>query len=92
LKRVPFVYAQVRRTSSITSPTTFTTYFAESAGVRSLGWGESPALSGKFYAVRVNCLDGVDIDVLVDAPITHFDGAKDNDDSPPAEMTRDTQR
>ena len=60
--------------------------FCKNCGVRSFGWGENPDLGGKFYAVRVNCLDGVDVDELVDAPITYFDGANDNYDSPPAEI------
>jgi hypothetical protein len=58
--------------------------FCRKCGVRSFGWGESPELGGKFYAVRVNCLDGVDIDELVKAPITYYDGAHDKYDSPPA--------
>ena len=60
--------------------------FCRNCGVRSFGWGENPGLGGKFYAVRVNCLDGVDVDELVNAPITYFDGAHDNYDSPPAEI------
>ena len=60
--------------------------FCKNCGVRSFGWGENPDLGGKFYAVRVNCLDGVDVDELVDVPITYFDGANDNYDSPPAEI------
>ena len=60
--------------------------FCRKCGVRSFGWGESPELGGKFYAVRVNCLDGVDIDELVKAPITYYDGVHDKYDSPPAEI------
>jgi hypothetical protein len=60
--------------------------FCRKCWVRSFGWGESPELGGKFYAVRVNCLDGVDIDALVNAPITYYDGAHDKYDSPPAEI------
>ena len=59
--------------------------FCKHCGVRSFAWGENPALGGKFYAVRVNCLDGVDIDELVNAPVT-FDGANDAYDSAPAEI------
>ena len=57
--------------------------FCRKCGVRSFGWGESPELGGKFYAVRVNCLYGVDIDELVKAPITYYDGAHDKYDSRP---------
>jgi hypothetical protein len=60
--------------------------FCPNCRVRSFGWGESPDLGGKFYAVRVNCLDGVNVDELVDAPITYFDGTNDHYDSPPAEI------
>ena len=60
--------------------------FCRNCGVRSFGWGENPGLGGKFYAVRVNCLDGVDVDELVNAQITYYDGAIDNYDSPPAEI------
>jgi hypothetical protein len=60
--------------------------FCKHCGVRSFGWGENAGLGGKFYAVRVNCLDGVDIDELVNAPVTYFDGANDNYDSAPAEI------
>ena len=41
--------------------------FCKNCGVRSFGWGENSDLGGKFYAVRVNCLDGVDVDELVNA-------------------------
>ncbi len=39
----------------------------------------------KSYAVRVNCLEGVDENDLVDAPIRYFDMRHDNFKSPPAE-------
>ena len=44
--------------------------FCRHCGVRPFGWGDNPALGGKFYGVRVSCLEGVDIDELVNAPIT----------------------
>lgn len=60
--------------------------FCRKCEVRSFGWEKVPNVGGKFYAVRVNCLDGVDIDELVNALITYYDGAPDKYDSPPAEI------
>jgi len=60
--------------------------FCRRCGVRSFGWREDSALGGKFYAIRVSCLEGVDIDELVSAPITYFDGQNDDYQSAPAEI------
>ncbi len=38
-----------------------------------------------FYAVRVNCLDGVDPQELIDAPVRYFDMLHDDFKSPPSE-------
>jgi hypothetical protein len=59
--------------------------FCKHCGVHPFGWGENPALGGKFYAICVSALDNVDIDELVNAPITYFDGRNDNYQSPPTE-------
>lgn len=59
--------------------------FCRHCGVRPFAWGEDPALGGKFYAVRVYCLDDVDVDELISAPITIHDGRNDNYQSLPAE-------
>jgi hypothetical protein len=84
--RTRFGFSRAKLNWSTTSLTAFITYFANTAGVRSFAWGENSALGGKFHAVRVNCLDGVDIDELVNAPVTYFDGANDKYDSAPAEI------
>ena len=60
--------------------------FCRHCGVHSFGWGESPDAGGKFYAVNVNCLDDVDAEELVKAPITYVDGRNDNWQAPPAEV------
>lgn len=60
--------------------------FCRHCGVSSFGWGDVPEIGGKFYAINVACLDDVDIDELVNAPITYFDGRNDNWDSPPKEI------
>jgi hypothetical protein len=59
--------------------------FCRHCGVRPFAWGDDPKLGGKFYVARVYCLEGVDIDELVNAPITYYDGRHDNYDSPTAE-------
>jgi hypothetical protein len=53
-------------------------------GVRPFSQGQDPK-GNKSYAVRVNCLEGVDGKALVDAPIKYFDMLHDNFKSPPAE-------
>ena len=58
--------------------------FCRQCGVHSFGWADNPK-EGKFYAVNVNCLDGLDVDELVSAPIKYVDGRNDNWKSPPTE-------
>jgi hypothetical protein len=60
--------------------------FCKHCGVSSFGWGDLPELSGKYYSVNVLCLDDVDIDELVSAPITYFDGLNNNWQSTPTEI------
>jgi len=59
--------------------------FCKHCGVRPFAWGEDRALGGKFYVVRVNCLDNVEVEELLEAPVTYFDGANDNYHAAPAE-------
>jgi hypothetical protein len=59
--------------------------FCKHCGVRSFGWGENSDES-KFYAIHVTCLDDVEIDELVNAPVTYLDGRHDNWRSPPTEI------
>jgi hypothetical protein len=59
--------------------------FCRHCGVRPVAWGENPAPGGKFYAIRVNCLDDVDWEQLMAAPVTYFDGRNDHYDRPPEE-------
>ncbi|QZZ19640.1 GFA family protein [Leptothermofonsia sichuanensis E412] len=58
--------------------------FCKHCGVRSFGWGEDSG--NKFYAIHVTCLDDVEMDELVNAPITYVDGRHDNWRSPPTEI------
>jgi hypothetical protein len=39
----------------------------------------------KYYNINVMCLDGVNIDELMLAPVTYYDGLNDNWDERPAE-------
>src|SRR6185503_6000262 len=59
--------------------------FCTACGVRPFSRGADP--KGKpMYAVRVNCLDGVDESEFVGAPVKYFDMLHDNMTSPPAEI------
>lgn len=53
-------------------PDTVHHVFCKHCGVRPFGWGEDPALGGKFYAVRVTCLDDLDEDELNHAPVKQY--------------------
>ncbi len=59
--------------------------FCKHCGVRPFGWGDDPAFGGKFYGVRVYCLDNVEPEELLEAPITYLDGANDDFEHAPAE-------
>lgn len=58
--------------------------FCANCGVRPYSHGQDPK-GNKFYAVRVNCLEGVDEQALVDAPVKYFDMRHDDMKTPPAE-------
>jgi len=53
--------------------------FCRTCGVRPF------SRSGDQLAVRVNCLDGVDAQELIDAPVKYFNMRHDDMKSPPAE-------
>ena len=58
--------------------------FCAQCGVRSFARG-SDDKGNQFYAVRVNCLDGVAPQELIDAPVKYFDMLHDDFRSAPAE-------
>lgn len=60
--------------------------FCRHCGVRAFEWADIPELGGKTYTVNVACLDGVDVDELVNAPITYYDGRNNNWWNKPAEV------
>jgi len=59
--------------------------FCQLCGVSSFGWGMDPNLGGKFYAIKVNCLDDATADELANAPVQYLDGRHDNFKSAPAD-------
>lgn len=60
--------------------------FCKHCGVSSFSWGQDPKIGGKFYAVKVNCLDDVAVDELVNAPVKYVDGRHDNFKAAPPEI------
>lgn len=57
--------------------------FCRTCGVRSFGVGEMP--DGPIYGVNVMCLEGLDVDELMRAPITIVDGRHDRWSERPTE-------
>lgn len=55
--------------------------FCTQCGVRPFSQGADPQ-GNRVYAVRVNCLDGVEPRELSDAPVKYFDMLHDNPGSP----------
>ena len=58
--------------------------FCKSCGVRPFSRGQDTK-GNPFYAVRVNCLDGVDAKAFAEAPVKYFDMLHDDPKTPPAE-------
>lgn len=58
--------------------------FCTKCGVRPFSQGSDPK-GDKLYAVRVNCLDGVDPKELIDVPVQYFNMLHDDFKSPPVE-------
>ncbi|HEY5920590.1 MAG TPA: GFA family protein [Kofleriaceae bacterium] len=52
-----------------------TRYFCKHCGIQCFGKGHLAELGGDFVSINVNCLDGVDVNVL---PLRHWDGRHDN--------------
>jgi hypothetical protein len=60
--------------------------FCKHCGVRAFEWIDMPNMSGtKYYNINVMCLDGVDVDELMAAPVTYYDGLNNHWDERPAE-------
>ena len=60
--------------------------FCKHCGVHTFTFVDMPNMSGhQYYNVSIACLDGVDIDELMAAPVRYFDGLNDDWGSTPAE-------
>ncbi|MDB5524032.1 MAG: glutathione-dependent formaldehyde-activating [Rhizobium sp.] len=61
--------------------------FCRHCGIRPFEWVDVPNMSGaRYYNINIACLDSVDVDELMSAPVTYFDGLNDNWGSTPADV------
>jgi hypothetical protein len=62
-------------------------FFCRHCGVRPFQRVDTPNMSGHvYYNINLACLDGIDIDELMAAPVAYFDGLNDAWDARPAEV------
>jgi len=60
--------------------------FCRHCGVRGFEWVDTPNMTGhKYYSINVACLDDVDLDELMAAPVAYIDGRNNNWGETPAE-------
>lgn len=61
--------------------------FCRHCGVRPFEWVDVPNMTGeKYYNINVACLDGLDIDELLAAPVTYYNGLNNDWGSTPTEV------
>jgi len=61
--------------------------FCRRCGVHAFEWVDVPNMTGgKYFNINVLCLDSVDIDELMVAPVTYHDGRNNDWQSRPAEV------
>ena len=61
--------------------------FCKHCGIHAYEWVDVPNMDGaKYISINVACLDGVDIDELMAAPVSYADGLNDNWGETPAEI------
>lgn len=61
-------------------------YFCKHCGVRPFGEGYIEEIGGAFYTVNLACLDNVELNELIEAPIHYADGLNNNWREAPAEV------
>jgi hypothetical protein len=61
--------------------------FCKHCGVRAFEWSDIPQAGGKYYSVMAMCVDDLNLDELLAAPIRYCDGKNNNWWEPP-EQTR----
>jgi hypothetical protein len=62
-------------------------FFCRHCGVRPFQRVDMPNMSGHiYYNINLACLDGIDIDELMAAPVAYFDGLNNAWDSAPVEV------
>jgi hypothetical protein len=59
--------------------------FCRHCGVRAFGRGDIPEWIGRYVSINVACLDDVQPDELIEAPLRYSDGRNNNWMNPPAE-------
>lgn len=61
--------------------------FCKHCGVHAFEWVDVPNMTGgKYFNISVACLDDLDIDELMAAPVTYCDGRNDDWGSRPSEV------
>jgi hypothetical protein len=61
--------------------------FCKHCGAPAFEWVDVPNMTGaKYFNINVACLDGLDIDALMAAPVAYFDGRNDDWGSTPREV------
>lgn len=61
--------------------------FCKHCGVHAFEWVDVPNMTGhKYFNINVVCLDGMEIDELIAAPVTYQDGRSNDWGSRPAEV------
>jgi hypothetical protein len=59
--------------------------FCKHCGVRSFEWSDIPQAGGKYYSVMALCVDDLDLDELLAAPVKYADGLNNDWWHAPAE-------
>lgn len=60
--------------------------FCKNCGCRPFGRGHVEEIGGDFVSIALACLDDVDAQELIDAPVKYFDGLNNNWFNKPAEI------